>query len=145
MQIQDSNPVGILTDLIVINRADQIRAEDGIRSTEEIRSVKLENVLVDRKATTLCLPADIIAKLGLSFLTEVYVASTTGIKQARIFKNATISLCGREGTFECLELPEGRHGILGLIPLQALGLELDLKNQNLKVLPIRGIDTYFTI
>ena len=55
-------------------------------------------------------------------------------------------LCvGREGTFECLELPGGREALLGVIPMEALGLEPDLRNQTLKVLPTESVDTYLTI
>lgn len=68
-----------------------------------------------------------------------------GIGTTRIFKDATISLYGREGTFECLELPGGRDALLGVIPLEALGLEPDLKNQKLRVLPISPTETYLTI
>lgn len=146
MQIKDENQMGkVLTNLTVINRADQIRAEDGTISPEQIRSVTLEDVLVDTGATTLCLPGDIIAKLGLKISKEVDVATATGIGKARIFRDASISICGREGTFECLELPGGKDALLGVIPLEALGLELDLKNHRLKVLPISPTETYLTI
>jgi clan AA aspartic protease len=146
MQIQDKSQMGkVLTSLTVINRADQIRAKDGTISPEQVRSVTLENVLVDTGATTLCLPGDVIAKLGLELLKEVDVVTAMGIGQARIFRDATITLCGREGTFECLELPGGRDALLGVIPLEALGIELDLKNQKLKVLPTSSVDTYLTI
>ena len=146
MQIQDKSQMGkVLTSLTVINRADQIRAEDGTISPEQVRSVMLENILVDKGATTLCLPGDVIAKLGLELLKEVNVATAMGIGQARIFRDATISLCGREGTFECLELPGGRDALLAVIPLEALGIELNLKNQKLKVLPTSSVDTYLTI
>ncbi|NJL09766.1 MAG: aspartyl protease, partial [Calothrix sp. SM1_7_51] len=104
MQIKDDNLMGkVLTTLTVINRADQIRSEDGTITPENIRSITLHNVLVDTGATTLCLPADAIAKLGLKLLKEVDVATATGIGKARIFQDAKLSLCGREGTFECLE------------------------------------------
>jgi clan AA aspartic protease len=146
MQIKDNNQMGkVITDLTVINRADQILAEAGVITENQIRSATLENVLVDTGATTLCLPADVIAKLGLKLFKEVDVATAMGIGKARIFRDATISLCSREGTFECLELPGGRDGLLGVIPLEALGLELDLKNQKLKILPISPTDTYLTI
>jgi clan AA aspartic protease len=146
MQIQDKSQMGkVLTSLTVINHADQIRAEYGNISPEQIRSVTLENVLVDTGATTLCLPADVISKLGLKLLKEVDVVTAMGIGKARIFEDAKISLCGREGNFECLELPGGRDGLLGVIPLEALGIELDLKNQKLRVLPISPTDTYLTI
>lgn len=146
MQIKDKNQMGkVLTNLTVINRVDQAFAEAGYIPEEEIRSLTLENVLVDTGATTLCLPADAIEKLGLEILREVDVATATGIGKARIFQDAKISLCGREGTFECLELPRGKDALLGVIPLEALGLELDLKNQKLKVLPISPTETYLTI
>ena len=71
----------------------------------------LENVLVDTGATTLCLPADVIDTLGLSLLKEVDVATAMGTGRARIFQDAKMMLCDREGTFECLELPGGQRGI----------------------------------
>jgi predicted aspartyl protease len=123
----------IFTTLTIINRADQIR------------SLTLPNVLVDTRATTLCLPPDAIAKLGLKLLKEVDVATETDIRKARIFQDATLSMFDREGTFDCLELPAGRDALLGRIPLESLGLEIDLKNQTLKPLPISPTETYLTI
>jgi clan AA aspartic protease len=105
----------------------------------------LENVLVDTGATTLCLPQDAIAQLGLELLREVDVTTASGFRKARIFQDARISLLGREGTFECLELPGGRDALLGVVPLEVLGIELDLTNQQLKVLPDTSADTYLTI
>lgn len=141
-----TNQMGkVLTKLTVINRADQILTENGIIPPDQVRSVALENVLVDTGATTLCLPPDVIAKLGLRLLKEVNIATAMGIGRARIFRDATITLCGREGTFECLELPGGSDALLGVIPLEALGLEPDLRNQTLRVLPDEGSNTYLTI
>ncbi|KAM3089997.1 retroviral-like aspartic protease family protein [Phormidesmis sp. 146-35] len=114
-------------------------------SETQIRSVTLENVLVDTGATTLCLPSETIAQLGLQILKEVNVSTAMGIGKARIFQDAKISLRGREGTFECLELPGGRDPLLGVIPLEALGIKLDLQNQTLRLLPISSTETYLTI
>jgi predicted aspartyl protease len=139
-------PMGkVLTTLTVINRADQIRAKDGTIAAEKVRSVDLVNVLVDTGATTLCLPKEVIEKLGLSVLKEVEVMTAMGIGKARIFEDARLVLCGREGTFECLELPEGGSALLGVIPLEMLGLEPDLQSQTLRVLPSETVNTYLTI
>ncbi|MBO0350989.1 aspartyl protease family protein [Phormidium pseudopriestleyi FRX01] len=135
----------VFTTLTIINRADQIRAEDGVITPDEIRSITLSNVLVDTGATTLCLPPEAIAKLGLKLLKEVDVATATDIRKSRIFQDATLSMFDREGTFDCLELPGGRDALLGVIPLESLGLEIDLKNQALKPLPISPTETYLTI
>ncbi|MCT7966233.1 aspartyl protease [Laspinema sp. D1] len=135
----------VFTTLTIINRADQIRADYGVIPTDKIRSITLPKVLVDTRATTLCLPPDVIAKLGLKILKEVDVATATDIRTARIFQDATLSMFDREGTFDCLELPAGRDALLGVIPLESLGLEIDLKNQTLKPLPISPTETYLTI
>lgn len=146
MQTQTNKAMGkVFATLTIINRADQIRAEDGTISLEQIRSITLKNVLVDTGATTLCLPQDTIAQLGLKLLKEVDVATAMGIGKARIFQDAKISMFDREGTFECLELPGGKDALLGVIPLEALGLEIDLQNQILKPLPISPTETYLTI
>ncbi|NES81001.1 MAG: aspartyl protease [Moorea sp. SIO2B7] len=141
-----TNSMGkIITSLTVINRADQYVAARGFIPPDQIRSVNLDNVLVDTGATTLCLPSDIIAQLGLELLKEVDVETANGIGKARIFQDARISLMAREGTFECLELPGGKNTLLGVIPLEALGIELELKNQRLITLPMSPTKTYLTI
>lgn len=131
------------TVLTVINRADQILFDRGVIGA--VRSIELREVLVDTGATTLCLPPELIARLGLELLKEVDVATAMGIGKARIYRDATLQLCGREGTFECLELPGGLDPLLGVIPLEMLGLEPDLKHQRLRVLPEESVDTYLTI
>ena len=135
----------ILTTLTITNRADQSAATRGYIPAEQVRSITLNDVLVDPGATTLCLPSEAIQQLGLELLKEVDVATATGFSKARIFRDANIQLLGREGTFECLELPGGRSALLGVIPLEALGIELDVRNQKLKVLPEESVDTYLTI
>ena len=141
-----NNSMGKITTILTLtNRIDQGLAARGSISTDQVRSVTLDNVLVDTGATTLCLPTEIITQLGLDLLKEVDVETANGIGKARIFQDAKISLLGREGTFESLELPGGRNPLLGVIPLEALGIELDLKNQRLKLLPISPTETYLTI
>jgi hypothetical protein len=61
----------ILTSLTIINRADQWAVSRGLLTQDQVRSVNLENVLVDTGATTLCLPSQIISQLGLELLKEV--------------------------------------------------------------------------
>jgi clan AA aspartic protease len=135
----------VTTKLVILNRADQVLVERGYINEEQVRSLTLEDVLVDTGATTLCLPKEAIEQLGLKLLREVDVNTATGLSTARIFQDAKISLLDREGTFECLELPGGKNALLGVIPLEALGIELDLQKQKLRVLPITSSDTFLTI
>ena len=141
-----ATPMGkILTQLTITNRLDEGLAARGVIPAAAVRSVTREDALVDTGATTLCLPADLIAQLGLELLREVDVSTAHGVSRARIFQDARISLLGREGTFECLELPGGNVPLIGVIPLEALGIEVDLRNQQLRLLPDTSSDTYYTI
>lgn len=135
----------IVTQLTVINRLDEGRAAAGDIAADAIRSVTIDGVLIDTVATTLCLPHDIIAQLGLAPLREVDVVTANGMGRRRIFQDAKVSLLGREGTFECVELPDGTTPLLGVIPLEALGVELDLRRQQLRLLPDTSNDTFYTI
>ena len=135
----------VLAKLTITNRIDQANAQNGLIPHDQIRSVELDDVLVDTGATTLCLSAETISQLGLELLREVQISTANGIGTARIFQDAKISLCGRESTFECLELPGGQNPLLGVIPMEALGLEPDRQNQRLRVLPISSTETYLTI
>jgi clan AA aspartic protease len=135
----------IVTALTVTNRLDQARLAAGEITLDQVRSVSLDNVLVDSGATTLCLPADVIARLGLAMRREVPIATAMGPSTARLFQDAAIILMGREGTFDCLELPASTTPLLGVVPLEALGIEADFRNGRLRLLPEEPGNTYFTI
>lgn len=135
----------VTTTITVTNRIDQILAERGFIPASQIRSVTLDNVLVDTGATRLCLPENIIKDLGLPIQGEVDVKIAIGVQKVRIFRELSVAVAGREGTFNCIELPAGNDPLLGVIPLEDLGLEPDLQNQCLRVLPLSGKDTYLTV
>jgi predicted aspartyl protease len=143
--LKDRQMGKVLTTLSISNAGDREIAARGMIPEHEVRSLTLDNILVDTGATLLCLPSRLIEKLGLRLVREVDVATATGYSTAKIFGGVTIGLCGREGTFDCLELPGGKDPLIGVIPLEALGLEPDLLNQQLRVLPEEGKNTYLTI
>ncbi|WP_445173835.1 aspartyl protease [Microcoleus sp.] len=141
--LQEKQMGQVLTTISVTNRIDRVMAERGFISAEEVRSVTLDNVVVDTGATLLSLPARIISQLGLIQVGERDVETSAGIKKGRIFADAQIIVEGREGRFDCLELPEGVSAVLlGVIPMEELGLEPDLKNRQLRVLPMNNQQTY---
>ena len=133
----------VITTITVTNFIDLVMAERGFIAAEEVRSVTLDNVVVDTGATLITLPAPIISQLSLRQVGERDVETSAGIKKGRIFAGAQIIVEGREGRFDCLELPEGVSAVLlGVIPMEELGLEPDLKNRRLRVLPMNNQQTY---
>lgn len=132
----------VRTTITVANRDDIARARYGDISPDQVRRETIDNVLVDTDATLLALPAALIQRLGLQHLRDVDIETAHGFTTARIFGDVTLTVEGRSAPFECLELPGGESVLLGVRPLEALGLELDLQNQRLIVLPDRGPETY---
>ena len=146
MPLKTDKAMGRVTATITVtNLVDQILAQRGFISAEEIRSRVLDDVLVDTGATRLCLPADVIQALGLTLLGEIEAKVAVGTQKVRVFEGLKLAIAGREGTFNCVELPAGEDPLIGLIPLEDLGLEPDLQNQRLRLLSIEGKDTYLTI
>ncbi|MEG4347506.1 aspartyl protease [Microcoleus sp. A003_D6] len=136
----------VLTTITVTNRIDQVLAERGFIPAGEIRSLTLGKVLVDTGVTLLALPTLIISQLGLSQLGETNVETAAGVRKGRIFQDIMLEVEGRQAVFDCLEMPEGVDTILlGVIPMERLGLEPDLKNQRLRVLPMNDQQTYLML
>lgn len=132
----------VTTTITITNLVDEILAERNFITPDQIRCVTLENVLVDTGNPRLCLPANIIAQLGLPFDKEIEAKTAAGVKKTRLFHRLTLTIEGRKAEFNCLELPGGQDPLIGLIPLEDLGLQPDLMNQKLIVLPEQGQNTY---
>ena len=135
----------IVVTLTLTNDIDEVLTERGFISADEVRSCTLDNVMVDTGATRLCLPADVIAKLGLQPVGTIDAQTVMGTQSVNVYDRVRLNVEGREGTYKCVELPVGQTPLLGLIPLEDLGLDPDLQNQKLKHLPTRGKETYMTI
>jgi predicted aspartyl protease len=132
----------VTTTVTVENSIDAALAARGNLGREDVRSVTLNEVLVDTGATTLCLPIDIVERIGLEMLRSVEALTATGPADVPLYEHARLTVMGRTGTFECIALPVGTEPLLGVIPLEMLGLEPDLQNQRLRVLPDHGRRTY---
>lgn len=132
----------VSVEATLTNERDAILAEEGVRGQDDVRSLTIDNLLVDTGATTLGLPLDVVRRLGLRHVRDVAVRTANGDKIVGLYKDATLSLLGRTGTFECLALAEGSTPLLGCIPMEWLGLEPDLSNRRLRVLPDWGRETY---
>ncbi len=135
----------VYANVTIENAFDRERTRSALIPEAVVRHVHYNAMLADSGATTLCLPAEAIAELGLPFLDEVRVGTATGVVPARLFEGARITVDGRTRTVECLELPGGREPLLGVFPTEILGIDLDLKNERIILRPEWGDETSLTI
>lgn len=129
-------------EITVRNLSDEILARNGHLAAEAVRTETINHVLVDTGALSLCLPAEIVARLGLKLVREVQVETAAGVSTMRVTEPVSLEVMGRSSPFECLELSAGTMPLLGAVPMEVLGLRPDLRNQTLIQLPEFGPGTY---
>jgi|SRR5688572_407123 clan AA aspartic protease len=132
----------VFTDIEVLNHEDEILARNGHLAAEKVRRIHLTNVLVDTGATTLCLPKSLIEQLGLPLKRRVTATTAAGEVETDLFEAASIYVAGRDTVVDCLAITEGARPLLGVIPLEIMGLEPDLTLHVLRVLPNDTSETY---
>ena len=109
-----------------------------------LRTITVANAMVDTGATTLCLPQAMIDRLGLEPVRSVRLATATGYVSSHVYRGVEVECEGRNAIVEALALPGGDRVLFGAIPMEIMGLEPDLKNRRLRVLPDQDDDTYLT-
>ena len=130
------------TTITITNAIDQARAEAGEIDEAAVRSVTLDGVLVDTGATHLSLPASLVARLGLRPLRELTMSTAAGPRPTRLLQDAVLTVLGRSSPMPVLELPEGVRPLLGVTPLEVLGLQPNMVKRRLELLPEGPTDTY---
>ncbi len=135
----------VRTTLTVTNIGDDAMASRGLLAREDVRAVTVTDVLVDTGAATLCLPPSLFRAVGADRVEDVVVDTATGPAVARLARGVLLTVEGRTGSVDCLELPGGTQALLGVLPMEALGIEVDLRNERLILLPDDTAETYLTI
>ena len=125
----------IEVEIIVSNALDRERQRRGEIGLAEVRSQRIQDVLVDTGAVLLCLPADVIARLGLPLEREVHVETAAGPLRAGLFSQLHLEISGRSGLFECLQTPAGTSALLGAVPMEVLGIEPEVSTRSIRLLP----------
>ncbi len=122
----------IRTAVRIWNFLDQALAERGIISPGEVRSVELEEAVVDTGSTRLVLTAELVQILGLPTVREItvrYADNRTARKP--IVRGALVEVMGRDSVFDAV-VEENGQPLIGMEVLEALDLWPD---------PQRGILT----
>jgi predicted aspartyl protease len=137
--VEDDGAVGqVFTHIDVTNFIDEVSVAPGGRQ----RAVARDGVLADTGATHLCLPQSVVSGLGLPLVRNVVVSTAAGVRETGLYAGARLTVEGRSGVVQVLAVPDDARLLLGAIAMEELGLEPDLKNRRLRLLPDTGPGTY---
>jgi clan AA aspartic protease len=125
----------VMQKIKLTNYSDIIRAQDGHLAPELIRTIEVD-ALIDTGASTLILPADVVAKMGFAVVEvrKLRLADGSLIDSPRV-GGIHLEICGRDMFTSAYVMPAGTTPLVGQIPLEELDLVVDPKRQELRPNP----------
>ncbi len=112
----------------VTNYGDILKADEGLIKEDKIRTIEVSAV-ADTGATFLCLPREVIEKLGLICRKPVTIVTANGKAKRRIFAVAQIEIKDRVITMDVMENDEETPALIGYLVLEAMDFVVDPKSQ----------------
>jgi predicted aspartyl protease len=109
----------------VENLQDIYNAKRGKRRQNQVRSAEFSEAMADMRATYLSLPARLVQKLGLDRQGTRHVRTANGVRAVPYCGAVRLTIQGRRGTVEVLEVPNNRPVVIGQVPLGVLDLMID--------------------
>jgi predicted aspartyl protease len=122
----------------VENYADLQEVELGLRKPEDVRSITVDDALVDTGATMFSLPKRLVAQLGLRRSRAKSARTPAGIVTFHIYQPVTLTIQGRDCFTEVCEIPDECPVLIGQIPLEVLDFVVDPVGQQLIGNPAHG-------
>jgi len=125
--------MGKVTEDVKITSYDSLRDfKNKIIKEAEIKSLYLQNVIIDSGVTLMCLSKKLIEKLGLEPLRTVKVNTAEGIKETTIYGPVLIEIKDRAVRQDVMELKHpGIDALIGQLPLEQLDFLINPSIQRL--------------
>jgi predicted aspartyl protease len=122
----------------VENLGDLILAQRGLLDSEQIRSIEVNDALVDTGATILSMPKSMIENLGLSLLRARSAVTSADTITINVYGTARLTIQGRDCPTDVTELPDECPVLIGQIPLESLDFVVDMQGGRLIGNPAHG-------
>ena len=113
-----------IENLFDLNEADQ-----GQLSRDKVRTIEVDDALVDTGATFLSMPKRFIQHLGLRQTRTRRVKMAAGIREVAMYDAAKLTVHDRDCLAQVSELPDDCPVLVGQLALEAMDFVVDPVNQ----------------
>jgi clan AA aspartic protease len=117
---------------------DLYEADQGRSKSEEVRTVEIEDALVDTGATMLSMPKSLIKRLGLRKFTSRRMRTARGSAMFHIYDTVRLTIQGRDCRIDVAVVPDDCPVLIGQVALELLDFVVDPKGQRLIGNPEHG-------
>jgi len=129
MEIQTVGKVVVAAKIESVE--DLYAVEKGRLAADRVRTVEVDDALVDTRATMISLPKDLVERLGLRRVRTRTAKTPAGIVAFGIYEPVRLTVQERDCIVEVAELPNGCPVLIGQIPLELLDFVVDPIGQRL--------------
>ena len=121
------------------NMEDLFAAKRGLIRPNEVRTVQVNEALVDTGATILSLPTRLIEELGLDFKYHRFTETPEGLRKVKVYSPVRLSVQDRECVVDVAELKNRRApALVGQIPLELMDFVVDPRQRKITPNPAHG-------
>jgi predicted aspartyl protease len=128
----------VVTAAKIQNLGDLFAVQDGRLRPEEVRTVRVDDALVDTGSTSLSMPKSLIDQLGLRHFKTRHVRTAAGPLELRVYDAVRLYVRDRECVSDVTEIADGCPVLIGQLALEALDLVIDPKNECVTFNPRHG-------
>ena len=115
----------VLVTIKIENLGDLYAAEQGTMTGEQVRSVEVNNALVDTGATNFSMPKHLIQQLGLKQFTSRRIRTSAGPVEVPVYGAVRVTVQDRNCTCDVVEIPDDCPVLLGQVPLELMDFVVD--------------------
>lgn len=121
------------------NTEDLILVRRGELAPDKVRTLIIEDALVDTGASTLAMPSKMLRELGLDKVVSTRRSrNTTGPYEVNIYGPVLLTIFDRDITLDVMEVADECPVLIGQIPLEHLQLVVDMVNHRVEKSPANG-------
>lgn len=128
----------VLVTAKVENLEDLFNSKKGLLPAAGVRTVEVNDALVDTGATILSMPKRLIVQLGLEPLRTRLARTSAEPVTVQVYGTARLTIQGRDCPMDVSEVPDDCPVLIGQIPLELLDFVVDPAGQRLVGNPAHG-------
>ena len=121
----------VVVHVKVVNFGDLFNVKQGLLAPEKVRSIEIDDALVDTGASMFSLPKRHIEQLGLMLDRTRTARTSAGIMLFKIYGPVRLTVQGRDCHVEVAEVPDDCPALIGQLPLEMLDFLVDPIGQRL--------------
>lgn len=128
----------VLVTAKIENMEDVVAVKLGKLTPSEVRSVEVDDALIDTGATMLSMPRRYIQQLGLDRIRTRRARTTNGVADFGVYSLVQVTIQGRDCRVDVAEIADDCPVLIGQIPLESLDFVVDPIGQRLIGNPDHG-------